>query len=119
MNGERGGIHSGERHRLRRRDVLAALGGVVAWPQLARAQQRRLPTIGYLAEGSPVSIQVSEFRKGLADMGYVEGRNVAIEFREAHNDLARLRELARDLVGRGVDVIVAPGSGAAVRAARA
>ena len=119
MNGERGGIHSGERHRLRRRDVLAALSGVVAWPQLARAQQRRLPTIGYLAEGSPVGIQVSEFRKGLADMGYVEGRNVAIEFREAHNDLARLRELARDLVGRGVDVIVAPGSGAAVRAARA
>jgi putative ABC transport system substrate-binding protein len=59
------------------------------------------------------------FRRGLAEMGYVEGRNLAIEFREAHNDLTRLRELARDLVRLRVDVIVAPGSGAAARAARA
>jgi putative tryptophan/tyrosine transport system substrate-binding protein len=104
---------------MRRRDVLLAVGAAATWPRFAWAQQRRLPTIGYLAEGSPVPIQVSEFRKGLADMGYVEGRNVAIEFRSAHNDLARLRELARDLVRLGVDIIVAPGSGAATRAARA
>jgi putative ABC transport system substrate-binding protein len=104
---------------MRRRDFLAAVGGVATWPQLARAQQRRVPTIGYLAEGAPLDIQVSEFRKGLADMGYVEGRNVAIEFRAARNDLTRLSELARDLVRLQVDIIVAPGSGAATRAARA
>jgi len=104
--------------RMRRRDFLAGFAGTVTWTQVAQAQ-RRLPTIGFLAEGSPVALQVSEFRQGLADMGYVEGRNVAIEFRAARNDLTRLRELARDLVRLKVDVIVAPGSGAAARAARA
>jgi putative tryptophan/tyrosine transport system substrate-binding protein len=104
---------------VRRRDFLLAVGGAATYPRPTWAQPHRLPTIGYLAEGSPLAIQVSEFRKGLADMGYVEGRNVAIEFRAAHNDLTRLRELARDLVRLEVDVIVAPGSGAAARAARA
>lgn len=122
MSGAPHHIRDGKRRRVRRRDVLAALaalGGAAAWPRPARAQQPRVPTIGFLAEGSPVALQVSQFRAGLAEMGYVEGRNVAIEFRAAHNDLTRLRELARDLVHRAVDVIVAPGSGAAVRAARA
>lgn len=104
---------------MRRRDFIAAVAGAATWTQVARAQQRRVPTIGYLAEGAPVAPQISEFRQGLANMGYVEGRNVAIEFRAAHNDLPRLRELARDLVRLEVDVIVAPGSGAAARAARA
>lgn len=104
---------------MRRRDFLLAVGGAAISARPTWAQPHSLPTIGYLAEGSPVAIQVGEFRQGLADMGYVEGRNVAIAFRAAYNDLTRLRELARDLVRLKVDVIVAPGSGAAARAARA
>ena len=107
--------------RVRRRDVLAALGGVAAWPQLARAQQRGMPTIGYLYAGSLADNKggVEAFRQGLAEMGYVEGRNVTIDFREAHNDITLLPQLARDLVRHRVDVIVAPGSGWATQAAKA
>ncbi|HLH92029.1 MAG TPA: ABC transporter substrate-binding protein [Xanthobacteraceae bacterium] len=112
-------IRRDKRGRVRRRDFLGIAAGAATWPRRAHAQQQKVRTIGFLAEGAPVSLQVGEFRQGLAEMGYVEGRNVAIEFRAAHNDLSRLRELARDLVRREVDVIVAPGSGAAVRAARA
>jgi putative ABC transport system substrate-binding protein len=124
MSDELGRTCRDGRDRMRRRDLLAAVAaasGAITLAQIARAQERRLPTIGYLSEGSLANINgnVDEFRKGLAEMGYTEGRNVAIEFREAHNDLTRLRELARDLVRLQVDVIVTPGSGAATKAARA
>jgi putative tryptophan/tyrosine transport system substrate-binding protein len=104
----------------RRRDVLAALAGVAACSPLHAAQYAD-PMIGYLYVGTigPNSITLEAFLKGLGDLGYVQGRNVRIEFREAHNDLRRLPELAQDLVRRGVNVITAPGSGPAALAAKA
>jgi putative ABC transport system substrate-binding protein len=105
---------------LRRRDFLAAAAGVATWPQLARAQ-RRSPTIGYLYSGLLATIPagIGAFRQGLAEQGYVEGRNVEIEFREAGNDITRVPALLDDLVRRRVDVLVVPGSMVAARAARA
>ncbi len=106
---------------MRRRDFLAAIAGAAGVPQVATAQQRRMPTIGYLYAGSLTEGQdnLEAFRRGLAENGYVEGRNVAFEFREARDDVARLPELARDLVRHNVDVILAPGSGPAAQAAKA
>ncbi len=107
---------------MRRRDFLAVLGGAAAWPQLARGQQRRVPTIGYLDAGSLAESRqenMAAFRQGLAETGYVEGRNVRFEYREAKGNLALLPDLARDLVRHQVDVILAPGSGVAALAAKA
>src|SRR5262245_48240495 len=105
-----------------RRELLAALGGAAAaWPLTARAQQTKVPMIGYIDAGSPepAAHLVSAFRGGLGETGFAEGRNVAIEFRWAHNNNARLPELAADLVRRRVAVIVAPQSTAAVMEAKA
>src|SRR5262249_17352300 len=79
-----------------------------------------LPVVGYLDPGAPetTAYLVAAFRKGLSEAGYVEGRNVAIEFRWAQNDLARLPELAADLVRRRVAVIATPGSMQASLAAK-
>jgi putative ABC transport system substrate-binding protein len=107
---------------MRRRDFLAAVGGAATWPRLAKAEPPRVPTIGYLDAGSLAETRrenVEAFRRGLAETGYVEGRNVRFEYREAKGDLTLLPELARDLVRRQVDVIMAPGSGVAVQAAKA
>lgn len=119
-----GRIHADKRQRLRRRDVLAAVAvaaGAATWPRLAWGGPRRLLTIGYLSEGGipAPGRRLDAFRAGLADTGYVEGRNVAIAFRAAKNDRTRLPELARELVRLPVDVIVAPGSLDAIQAARA
>ena len=80
-----------------------------------------MPVVGYLYSGSPepTAHLVTAFRKGLSETGYVEGQNVAIEFRWTHNDNNRLQELAADLVRRRVAVIAAPGSVAAGLAAKA
>jgi len=108
--------------RLKRRDFVTLLGGVAAWPVAARAQQT-MPLVGVLGFGWPESSAhlVATFQKGLGETGYAEGRNVAIDFRWAQNDSARLAQLAAELVGRRVAVIAALGGtpALAVKAATA
>src|SRR5512136_3050362 len=108
---------------MRRRDFIkATVGAIIAWPFAAHSQQRAMPVIGFLHGGSadPTSNGplVQPFREGLAQFGYVEGRNLAIEFRWAEGHYDRLPELAADLVRRQVAVIAAF-SPPAVQAAQA
>src|SRR5436853_1683806 len=93
---------------IERRKFLATLGGAAAgWPLAARAQQRKVPTIGALVIGNTDPEQFwREFRQGLRDLGYVEGQNIRFEFRSAQGDASRLPELAAELVRLKVDVIV-------------
>jgi putative ABC transport system substrate-binding protein len=89
---------------MRRRDFIVGLGGAAAassalWPLAARAQQRPPPVIGFLSVGAP-ELDIAAFRKGLSETGFVEGRNVTIEYRFANNVNDRLAELAADLVRR-------------------
>lgn len=104
--------------RMRRRDFIALVGSAVAWMVPARAQA--MPVIGYLGSEEPerYSSRLNAFREGLAETGYVEGRNVAIEFRWAEGQYSRLPKLAMDLASRGVSLIVAPGGAQVALAAK-
>lgn len=106
---------------MKRRQFMAVLGGVAAWPFGAHADQQASPVIGLLHAGSPGENQkrLDAFRKGLADGGFVEGRNLTIEYRWALGRNSKLPELAADLLGKSVAMIVTPGSTAAAVAAKA
>lgn len=106
---------------MRRRGFIAMAAAAAAWPALTRAQRTATPTIGFLL---PASLDahapyLAGFRRGLGDMGYVEGRNVAVDYRAADNQPERLLPLAKELAGRGVSVLATGSATAAALAAKA
>ena len=105
---------------MRRREFITLVGGVAVWPIAARAQQPTIPVIGFLSTASPdgYAERLRAFRLGLKEAGYVEGENVAIEYRWAHNQSDRLPALAAELVRRGVAVIATVGGQASASAAK-
>src|SRR5262245_37333040 len=106
---------------MRRRAFIAGLGSAAAWPMVARAQQAAMPVIGYIGTGSRESdaFRLPSFKQGLSESGFLEGRNVMIEYRWAEGQNDRLPELAADLVRRRVNVIAVPASTPGALAAKA
>jgi putative ABC transport system substrate-binding protein len=106
---------------MRRRDFISIVGSAAAWPIAARAQQSRIPVVGYLGTGSPGALEqlISAFNRGLQEMGYVEGQNLKIEYRFAEGQYNRLPALAAELVQRNVTAIATTGGSRAALAAKA
>jgi putative tryptophan/tyrosine transport system substrate-binding protein len=98
---------------MRRRDFITVLTGVAGYSQLAGAQQKAMPVIGFLSTGAPgqAKLTTAAFHQGLSDTSYIEGKNVTIEYRWAEGSYDRLPALAADLVARKVDVIAVVGGG--------
>ena len=105
---------------MNRRTFIAGLGSAAVWPVVGRAQQATMPVIGYLTAGSESAVQplTSAFRRGLEELGYLEGQNVRILYRWAEARYERLPELATDLVRLGSSVIVATGGNVSALAAK-
>jgi putative tryptophan/tyrosine transport system substrate-binding protein len=106
---------------MRRREFITLLGGAAGWPLALRAQQSAMPVVGFLSGRSVADsvAEVREFHRGLAEAGFIEGKNVAIEFRWANGRYDRLAALASELVGQRVAVIAAVGGGGSGLAAKA
>jgi len=106
---------------IRRRKFISLLAGAATWPLAAHAQQAAMPVIGFIRTTTPDdSVKLVEaFRRGLGEVGYVEGRNVVIEYRYAQGQIDRLPALAADLVARRVAVLAATGGTVSARAAKA
>ena len=102
---------------MRRRDLLALVAGATAWPLGARTQQKPMPVIGYLGHGTATPLDA--FRKGLRELGWVEGQNIVIDYRFAEGQYDRLPGLAKELVQLKVDVIAASPTAAAQAAKNA
>jgi putative ABC transport system substrate-binding protein len=106
---------------MRRREFISLLAGAAAWPLAARGQQSTMPVIGFLADGTPEGFapRIAVLKRGLSDVGFIEGQNMTIEPRWARRNYELLPALVDDLVRRRVSVIVAVGSEKVARAAKA
>jgi ABC-type uncharacterized transport system substrate-binding protein len=106
---------------MRRREFISLIGGAAAWPFAVRAQQAATPVIGFLNSASPDAFApyVAGFLQGLRDAGYIDGQNVKVEYRWGYGQYDRLPQLAAELAGQQVAVIVASGGEPSVMAAKA
>jgi putative tryptophan/tyrosine transport system substrate-binding protein len=105
--------------RLKRREFISLLGGAAAWPLTAGAQQPAMPIVGFVNSGSSVVSWSNAFRKGLNEIGYVEGQNVTVEYHWLEGQYDRLPSVMADLVRRQVAVIATPAGNSASLAAKA